>query len=321
MHWHILGQKYMMSNFDLIACDVNLSNSLTTLDLAETRAIILHMQNQFNSRKAVDFVSYDYTGSPDIFSYSNSITITPAEDYSDLDFTAIKLGDASRNWVVNKSANGRRDQLKEIELILEKEQISQNKVKVPIKVQDANSLVGLQFTLSWNPDVYNFEKLTGHLVDFHPNLEFTESGRVTVSWNHDEISGLSLNSDAILSFIEFSVKNEHANPEIEINSGITPALAFNSDLEIMGIASRFVGLEDDSKITIYPKPADDQINIVSSNRGLNKYSILNASGATITSGLLNTSNEIKVDHLKKGMYILQIAGTGNRVIIEKFLKK
>ena len=309
-----------MSNHDLIACDVNESKSLTTLDLAETRAIILHTENHFRNRRAVEFVNYAYTGGPDPFSYMNNIDITPDEDYSDLNFTAIKLGDASRSWVANKAANGRRQQLEELELILEKEQISQNVVKVPISIKDAIDLVGLQFTLSWNPDVYRFAKLTGHSVDFNANLDLVDSGRLTVSWNHDEVSGLNLDKDAILSFVEFSVNDESRNPEIDINSSITPALAFNNGLEKMEIKSRIIGLEQDSKIRIYPNPAEDHINIFTNIQDLKRYSILNATGKTITNGIVGHENEIMVEQLKKGMYILQMVDANNQVITEKFLK-
>ena len=212
--------------------------------------------------------------------------------------------------------------MEEIELILEKEQLGAHKVKIPIKSNAFSGLVGLQFTLEWNPKAYGFEKLSGQLLDFNSNLKQVEEWKLTVSWNSEDLNGLSLNEGSICSYVEFEILNDNEDPKIGINSSLTPALAFNSSLETFSVRSRFDSEErmNSKKLSIYPNPARDHIKIIDRNQSFEKYSILNTTGTVLTSGDTGFDTGIKIDHLKKGVYFLRIVDKYDRVTIKKFMK-
>ena len=102
MRLHILGRRLLNSPFKILAADVNHSASLTTLDIALARRLILAVSDEFASGKSVwKFVPHD-------FSFSNPNVPWPFEStrtYTGLDaaqtgqdFVAIKSGDVNGSW-------------------------------------------------------------------------------------------------------------------------------------------------------------------------------------------------------------------------------
>ena len=321
MHWHILGQKIMMSNFDLIACDVNESNSLTTLDLAETRAIILHTEDQFRQRNAVEFINHLYTGTPDPFDYEKTLTITPDAAHSDLNFTAVKLGDAGRSWKVG-NANGRKHQLDEIEIILEPTSFSEHQVSVPLKTGNTMQLVGMQFTLEWDPEVYKFNGIDEGLLAFISNLERVDEGLLTVTWNSEKITGMIVDENSVLSNLKFEVLADNEDSKLNITSGLTPAFAYNSSLESLHVKSRFYEELKATRLSIFPNPATESIHFTFNGEQYpTEYSILSTTGKIVSLGKLNGKNNINVSSLRSGIYFLQVADNNNQVINRKFIKQ
>lgn len=328
MHWHILGKKYMMSNYDLIGSDVNKSKSLSTLDLAETRSVVLHNEEKFRDRNAVEFVNHEYTGDPDVFDYKNYLDITPTQSHLNLNFTAVKLGDAGRNWTANNN-NGREQQLEEIEILLEYEAIATDKLNVAIKAPKfpaspagRHEIVGLQFTLEWNPDALKFEKLSQHTLEFFVNTSNIQNGLITFSWNSESVSGLSLDKNDILSGLEFTVVNENEDYELEITSGLTPALAFNADLASFRIKGSELTdqISSNDRFLIYPNPAKDVLHISGITENA-RYSIISTTGKTIISGNLNAKNQLNLNGIKRGVYIFQTIGENQNVLNRKFIKQ
>ena len=320
MHWHILGQKYMMSDFDLIASDVNESKSLTTLDLAETRAIILHTEEQFRQRNAIEFINHQYKGTPDPFAYESSLDIIPDGSYSNLDFTAVKLGDAGRSWNANIS-NGRIKDIDELEIILEPHVLANGKISMPIRTMDSKQIVGLQFTLEWDPLVLNFQALFENLIAFNANLELVEEGMLTVTWNSDQIEGITIDEESVLSSIEFELLNPEQDLTVNITSGLTPAYAYNSNLEALNIKSKFHEDLTPSELNIFPNPAGEYIQFSFGMQNPVAYSILSTTGKIVSRGNLNDSNKINISNLRNGIYFLQVADYENQKINKKFIKR
>lgn len=317
MQWHILGMKFLMSNYDLIASDVNNSGSLTTLDVAQTRAVILHIDDTFEGRDAIEFVSYDYTGNPDKFNYPNTISITPNESLSDLNFTVVKLGDASRSWAVNQSS-GRNQDLERLEFRLEKGISSKKHLDLALKANDFNNIIGLQFTLEWDPGAIRIVGLKDDHLSFDTNLNMIEQGKMSIVWSSDKKNGLTLDGEDILSSFEFETISK-ADPRLSINSAITPALAYNSDLTSFRISS--TSLNNDlhhTQISLYPNPAHEVLRIKGDLPGQSHYSILDATGKVLGKGLLG--GQIEVGQLKRGVYLLRIERDDNQIINKKFLK-
>jgi hypothetical protein len=322
MQWHILGMRFMMSNYDLIACDVNQSGSLTTMDVAQSRAVILHMDEAFGNRPAIEFINHEYTGYPDVFDYQNFITIIPTVAHTDLDFIAVKLGDAGRNWQANASGNGRKEELHDLDITLDIETTSDNRVNMSFKSTDFRNIVGLQFTLEWDPEVYRFERLQDRELQFIANLNMLDEGKLTVVWNDGNLEGKTLDEQAVLSAIEFSRLADSKDIGISISSGVTPALAFNSGMETLAIKGNSLMNElAKEKLSVYPNPASGVLRLKTNDDDMPDYSIKNATGITIKTGRLNPDREIDIENLDKGIYFLQIKNKDKSVENAKFIKQ
>lgn len=321
MHWHILGKKYMMSNLDLIAADVNGTGSLTSLDLVETRSVVLHSPGEkFRGKNSIEFINDDYTGDPDVFEYKNYLDIIPTVSHTNLNFTAVKRGDANRNWNPNKNKGGRINELEEWHINLEENAIDGVHSTIALKAQEFNDLIAMQFTMEWDPTVYQFEGLADGLLHFEANTSSASEGKLTVSWNTKSLEGVSLKTDDFLSALEFERMSE-GDAKMQISSGITNALAFNSALESFSVASHTMdfGL---LSLKLYPNPATDQIKIIGTKtlRG-SRYSIINTVGKLVRGGILSGDSVVDVVDLETGMYMIRIEIDPGRVKNLKFIKR
>lgn len=324
MYWHILERtNYIMSKYDLIASDVNGTKDLSSLDVSETRAVILHQNDKFRDRNAVEFINKDYTGTTDVFDYKNYLDITPTQSHLDLNFTAVKLGDSGKNWDAN--TNGARTQHPdEIEIVLEEEHISGNKVNVPLKSQNFTNMIGLQFTLEWDTDVYQFENLSKQNIELVANMDLVDKGLLTVTWNSKDRDGLTLDENTILSKIEFIKRNEIGDPNIKISSAITPALAFNSKLETISVSSKLSMNSElfQHELSIYPNPTSDYIYIENGARStIKNYLIMNTIGSQVQAGELDLGKKISIGKLTPGVYILKLIDLEGKFYSSEFVKQ
>jgi hypothetical protein len=98
-------------------------------------------------------------------------------------------------------------------------------------------------------------------------------------------------------------------------------ITFEADV-VTGI---FEIVPTDKKISIYPNPATDVINIVSTDLNITKgnMSIYNALGAKVNDIILTPSgfNTVSVSNLPAGVYYVRFQGTTGEVSTRTFLKK
>lgn len=69
------------------------------------------------------------------------------------------------------------------------------------------------------------------------------------------------------------------------------------------------------RVAIFPNPANDQLNVVSQSNNLVKYRLIGLDGVVFSQGGLQSSTQIEVSHLPKGMYFLFFLdeNTGDKV--------
>lgn len=323
MHWHILGKKQnIMSKYDQIAGDINGSKTLTAYDIAATRAVVIHSKDRPKDRNAVEFINdLDYVDAEDVFDYKNYLDIIPTRSHLNFDFTAVKLGDSRGDWKGN--GNGARaQQMDEIALLLQSEPREGNKFIVPLKSQDFDKMIGLQFTLEWNPEVVQFDQLSEKQINLISNLDLLDQGLLTVTWNSKVEEGLSLDDQSILSTFEFTALDTSGDPDIKISSAMTPARAYNSSLETIMVKGS-LDIEHElllRDLSVYPNPARDVLH-VGGNMTIREYAIISTTGITIYSGKLDASRQLNIKDLKRGVYMLRGIGTDDAVVYRKFIKQ
>ncbi len=74
-----------------------------------------------------------------------------------------------------------------------------------------------------------------------------------------------------------------------------------------------IGLPSEGQeLSVYPNPVADVLYL--ENSSYRQYSLMNLSGATLLSGTLSRTDQISMDGLPKGIYILRLTGAGTEVI-------
>ncbi len=78
-----------------------------------------------------------------------------------------------------------------------------------------------------------------------------------------------------------------------------------------------------TEITLYPNPANNQVNVKTSNPNLNSYEILDAIGGTVRSGKMTGNNTtVGIQDLVPGVYFLKFIDKDNKAVkAKKFIKK
>lgn len=97
---HILGLKAFDSPYKWIAADVNKTNSITSLDVAEIRKLILGIYSEFPNNTSWRFIDKDYSfpnpSSPFSPAFPEDISIDASDDEAhDASFVAVKIGDVN----------------------------------------------------------------------------------------------------------------------------------------------------------------------------------------------------------------------------------
>ncbi|MBP6430856.1 MAG: T9SS type A sorting domain-containing protein [Ferruginibacter sp.] len=83
---------------------------------------------------------------------------------------------------------------------------------------------------------------------------------------------------------------------------------------------QLIKLQSSDKITIYPNPVTDEINIVNWNK-VQEVQLLDATGKTIKQWQAVTSSKLNVNKINAGVYFLKIKLKNDEVITQKVIKK
>ncbi|MEO1260588.1 MAG: hypothetical protein AAFZ15_17460 [Bacteroidota bacterium] len=99
---HILGLQLLDNPYDIIAADVNNTNTVTTSDLVTIRKLILQINSEFPSNESWRFIDqhFDFPNTlnpfatlfPEIMNFNNII-----EDEKNVNMVGVKLGDVNRS--------------------------------------------------------------------------------------------------------------------------------------------------------------------------------------------------------------------------------
>ncbi len=239
---HILGIQLLDSPYKIIAADANRSGSLTALDLALFRSLILHSIDELPNNTSWRFIGtnyeFDNPAQPLLEDFPESmdcLNLTSSE--ASINFIGIKVGDvngtASPNSFVTTDTREKEGVviLQTDNILLEKNKIA----RIPIFAKDLDKITGFQFTLNFDPnqlELLNIEK--NILAKENFGRRFQDEGIITCSWikeNQNEIS-----SRNPLFYLEFKAKNDLllAN-HLWLNSKLTSAEAYNIKNKIYAI--------------------------------------------------------------------------------------
>lgn len=295
---HILGTESLGSPYKIIAADVNHSESVTTADLVAIQKAILQIEDSFPNNESWRFVdaAYEFPDPEDPFSepFPEVYNINNfAGNMDNVNFTAVKIGDANNSAVPNLHTDPVDDRSGELlTLRTENEQVRPGQeVSVEFAAENFERIVGYQFTLDFDPAQLEFLHVeTADLQTLNVSnfgFSFLEAGALTTSWNDFEPT--TMPEDAVLFRLVFRGKtNTELAEAIGLGSDFTPAEAYfedgeKLDVELFFSESRITNHE--SQVTIAPNPFSfsTTVGFWLENAQSVQLTVFDASGRTVIS--------------------------------------
>ena len=320
---HILGKSILNSPYKIIAADVNGDGKVSALDIVYIKRLILGIDTSFTGNKLWAFVdsSYKFPDTTNPFPFKDSISFTRlTANKSNQTFIACKLGDV--NWDWNPAIQ--RPVLNNINPI----ELSYNPIKnnnttqivIPVKVKNFKDMLGMQFTISFNANVMQWQGLANNPLGIETGTTHAAEGSVTFLWVDAKNEFKTLEDGSVIIEMVFIRTGNCTNEQLELNSSITSIEAFDKDYNLHNIIlnTSLINSIDIMKETwtVSPNPTTDGSIHVQMNLKKNKTIVFRLSdirGKVLllkqVEGIKGADNIIlKEGNISAGTYFLQIIG-------------
>ena len=309
---HILLDQTLASPYQIVAADVNGSKSVTALDMAEMRKIVLGIDDSFSSGLDWLFIPevYDLTNDP--FAFDTKAEISLNDQDVNFDFVGVKVGDVDNSWA---DQSGSRNAVGELMVSLENVMIEGDFIEIPVRAYNFTDISGYQFTVSWDASQMELYDYDNEAIDGHFNDQFMQQGILTTMWDDLNGKSIDLEDGAILFVLRFRGTDDKAVSDVSVGSELTKAAAFDGQLRSVTIKSipAHVDLNElaNGRLELYqnvPNPVDYATQF--------EFRIAKAGDATFT--IVNVLGEVIYRHeqyYKPGVYSLSWdLGQGTRTL-------
>ena len=243
---HILGVNQLNSPYKIIAADASNDGKVTTFDIVELRALILHVVDELPNNDSWRFVdkSYQFPNAMNPFSpaYPEVININDlSQDMLYNDFIGVKIGDLNGD-VVPSNLYVPEDRGTEGTMYLkvrDAELVAGQTYEVAFLAKDFRNILGYQFTLEFDTEEIGFAGVEAGtlpaLSEGNFGLSKVNAGYITTSWNAMDVS---LEDNDVLFKLRFvAQKNGRLSESLRISSALTVAEAYvassRSDVELV----------------------------------------------------------------------------------------
>lgn len=285
MQRHILGIKKFASPYQMIAADVNNSESITAIDILELRKLILGIYEEFPNNESYRFAKAGQEialGNPWVLDESEMMN-SVEEDKKDMNFNAIKIGDVSSLTNGGRSINPRSNSTASIKA--ENVYAKRNEViELDFELANVTELEGFQFALDLNNvEFINLDGLDENGVAY--NLD-KANNMLKVSW-------FAKTSTDIVNFKLNLLANVDgwASDMVKINeTEIVPVAYSGLDLNESKLNIDFNNKVIAESMSVNPNPFTESFNIemTSSEERVYTVSVFDISGKL----LYNAQNEV-----------------------------
>ena len=284
MQSHILGSTLLNSPYKIIAADVNGDQAINILDVIATKRLILGIDTTFPVNRLWAFVDslQTFPNPQNPFPYLSS------KSYSNLSstqinqsFYGVKLGDVNFDWAPTVGQNS-PVRVPEIFQIYYDTVIAEvgDIVRLRIRVRNFNELMGMQFTLGFDNNLFQFVGVENKLLPLQQNEKFADKGAITFIWADVANYKKTLADGSAIFDLLLLKKRSIAIADIYLDPSYTPALAFGKEYLPFNVSKTSgVILEksktiivSDEKLEVRPNPSD----------GFVKVSILSKSAKQVT---------------------------------------
>lgn len=178
----------------------------------------------------------------------------------------------------------------------------------------------ITITPFWSGTVYPMRYAV--YADYNNNGVFTNTGETLwtqASTSNPTVSGtFTIPTTATTGKVRLRVVMIYSSAPASCNSysyGQTEDYTINIQ-DILAVSD----LSSDNKVSIYPNPVKDILNIKTKEAGESTYKIYNAAGQSVANGK-SVENKIDVNRLPSGNYVIELVNKKSEKSTQKFIKK
>ena len=239
---HILGIESLETPYQLIAADINNSESLSVVDLLDLRKVILGILDTFPNNRSWRFVdrSYVFADPTSPWGYPENKQVSPSKDSGNADFIGVKVGDVNGSSQPNGLAGIEvREEGKFWLSVDDRQVVAGETVDIPVYAETKGSVEGWQWT---------FEAMHAQIIEIYGDAigltkdnigyQHSKEGVVTMSWN--SLEPVNLPTGTPMFSIRLKMDQEGwLSDVLRVHSRYTPAEAYLGNDEVVGVSMKY----------------------------------------------------------------------------------
>jgi hypothetical protein len=324
---HILGQKLLGNAYEILAADVNRTNSVTARDIADIRKVILGITENYSSDRVWMFVpaSQTFFNPTNPWDFRERITKEEANgSLSNLNFTGIKLGDVDQSARLNLGGGVNPRVSAQSDLVIVREGQTN---RWAVLAAEPMTLEGMQWSLVLNtrhavkiaPASLNVSDQNYHQIDLDQ-----DRSEIRFSWSSENAT--HVRSDEVLFYFEMEEGQSFSGLISKERGGLANE-AYLAQNEVVGLKFRIEGQSQDVRPGFelgqnQPNPftGKTQIGVQSSQAFQGMFTVMDATGKVVIRRYVNVlkgDNQLEIDRDElsgAGMYLYRLEGPGESQI-------
>ena len=330
---HILGKSQLNSPYKLIAADVNGDGKVTALDIVYIKRLVLGIDTTFTNTTTKQirlwaFVdsSYKFPDTTNPFPYKDSISYTGlSASKTNQTFIGCKLGDVNWDWnpAIPKPMVNNKNAI-ELSYSSDVSKGSDRYIRIPIKVKNFKDMLGMQFTLNFNPTELQWQGFENNPLGIETGTNHAAEGSVSFLWVDPKNDIKTLEDGSVLMELVFKIINPLNNVTLDLNGSVTPIVAYDKDYNLHSILLKHLqqNISESAiqQFTIKPNPSKDHIAIKGSNIKILKL-IDNLGRVIKTINVVSDNTVININGLSNGLYFVQATYTNGNIQTQKLVKE
>ena len=223
---HILGSKSLTSAYEVLAADVNRSETISSADLVELQSVILGSSPTFKTNTSWRFVDIqqEITQPMSPWPFVEALDFLPLTGITyNADFMGIKIGDVTGDAIPNDGKRLKNKPTSVLDLVIGKRELESGERTIITLKTSFEEIVGLQYNLSMpGMRVVNVQGALADVgtLDYHLH----EDGSISMLWYQEKASHIE---SALISIEVEAYRTVDVLASLELNAKKTSSLIYN----------------------------------------------------------------------------------------------
>ena len=247
---HILNRDPLDSPYKLLAADVDMSGSVSTLDLIKMRKVILSIDLTLNNETSWLFIPehFEFTDRDDPFLdvLPTEVTLSSNGSAYSQNFIAVKLGDVNNSANPNTSTQAVNVAPRSQNMHLQLDNIelqAGEQYNIQVKAGGLTSIAGYQMGLRFNPTAIEVVDIQANGLSNMSEANFAilnREGLIANSWNTTDGEAKAIKAGERLFTLSIIAKTTaKLNEVLQLDSRSIQAEAYGANLNTKGIELGF----------------------------------------------------------------------------------